>query len=125
MGRTQGTFVLDAQQEILGMTSAGRRYPAILSTKLISIFDVSIIVQNTVATIELQTGDFHRLIEILPPSGGVATDVDDILKVGGLPITKVEGVIRIERSRLIEEKRLRSFFYLARANIQAKLVRTE
>jgi hypothetical protein len=94
--QTGCTFVLDAQQEILEVTSAGPNYPATLSAKLISIFDVNAIGRNAEATVELQTGDFHLLIEILPPSGGVAADVDDILTYGGLPITKVEGVIRID-----------------------------
>ena len=88
--------MLDAQQEVLEVTSAGPNYPATLSAKLISIFDVNAIGRNAEATVELQTGDFHLLIEILPPSGGVAADVDDILTFGGLPIMKVEGVIRID-----------------------------
>jgi len=71
--QTGCTFVLDAQQEILEVTSAGPNYPATLSAKLISIFDVNAIGRNAEATVELQTGDFHLLIEILPPSGGVAS----------------------------------------------------
>ncbi len=88
--------MLDAQQEILEVTSAGRGYPATLSIKLISIFDVNAVVRNTGAAVELQTGDGHLLIEILPLLRGAATDVDDILLYGGLPITKVKGLIRIE-----------------------------
>lgn|GEM_PF-2047141 len=88
--------MLDAQQEILEVTGTGRGYPATLSINLISIFDVNAVVRNTGAAVELQTGDSHLLIEILPLLRGAATDVDDILLYGGLPITKVKGLIRIE-----------------------------
>jgi len=88
--------VLDAQQEILEVTGTGRGYPATLSINLISIFDVNAVVRNTGAAVELQTGDSHLLIEILPLLRGAATEVDDILLYGGLPITKVKGLIRIE-----------------------------
>jgi hypothetical protein len=80
----------------LGSDERRRGYPATLSIKLISIFDVNAVVRNTGAAVELQTGDSHLLIEILPPLRGVATDADDILMYGGLPITKVTGLIRIE-----------------------------
>jgi hypothetical protein len=36
------------------------------------------------------------MIEVLPAAGGSASDVDDILTYGGLPITKVEGIIKID-----------------------------
>ena len=88
--------MLDAQQEILEVTGTGRGYHATLSINLISIFDVNAVVRNTGAAVELQTGDSHLLIEILPLLRGAATDVDDILLYGGLPITKVKGLIRIE-----------------------------
>ena len=88
--------MLDAQQEILEVTGTGRGYPATLSIKLISIFDVNAVARNTGAAVELQTGDSHLLIEILPLLQGAATEVDDILLYGGLPITKVKGLIRIE-----------------------------
>lgn len=88
--------MLDAQQEILEVTGTGRGYPATLSINLISIFDVNAVVRNTGAAVELQTGDSHLLIEILPLLQGAATEVDDILLYGGLPITKVKGLIRIE-----------------------------
>ena len=88
--------MLDAQQEILEVTGTGRGYPATLSINLISIFDVNAVVRNTGAAVELQTGDSHLLIEILPLLRGAATDVDDVLLYGGLPITKVKGLIRIE-----------------------------
>ena len=88
--------MLDAQQEILEVTGTGRGYPATLSINLISIFDVNAVVRNTGAAVELQTGDSHLLIEILPLLRGAATEVDDILLYGGLPITKVKGLIRIE-----------------------------
>ena len=88
--------MLDAQQEILEVTCTGRGYPATLSINLISIFDVNAVVRNTGAAVELQTGDSHLLIEILPLLQGAATEVDDILLYGGLPITKVKGLIRIE-----------------------------
>ena len=88
--------MLDAQQEILEVTGTGRGYPATLSINLISIFDVNAVVRNTGAGVELLTGDSHLLIEILPLLRGAATDVDAILLYGGLPITKVKGLIRIE-----------------------------
>ena len=88
--------MLDAQQEILEVTGTGRGYPATLSINLISIFDVNAVVRNTGAAVELQTGDSHLMIEILPLLRGAATDVDDIMLYGGLPITKVKGLIRIE-----------------------------
>ena len=88
--------MLDAQQEILEVTGTGRGYPATLSINLISIFDVNAVVRNTGAAVELQTGDSHLLIEILPLLRGAATEVDDILMYGGLPITKVKGLIRID-----------------------------
>ena len=94
--QTGCTFTLASTEEILEVASQGATYPPTLSAKLISLFDLNLAGRNAETTVELQKGDFHLMIEVLPAAGGSASDVDDILTYGGLPITKVEGIIKID-----------------------------
>ena len=79
------TFTLASTEEILEVASQGATYPPTLSAKLISLFDLNLAGRNAETTVELQKGDFHLMIEVLPAAGGSASDVDDILTYGGLP----------------------------------------
>ena len=94
--QTGCTFTLASTEEILEVASQGATYPPTLSAKLISLFDLNLAGRNAETTVKLQKGDFHLMIEVLPAAGGSASDVDDILTYGGLPITKVEGIIKID-----------------------------
>ena len=94
--QTECTFTLASTEEILEVASQGATYPPTLSAKLISLFDLNLAGRNAETTVKLQKGDFHLMIEVLPAAGGSASDVDDILTYGGLPITKVEGIIKID-----------------------------
>ncbi len=79
-------FTLASTEEILEVQAQGATYPPTLSAKLISLFDLNLAGRNAETTVELQKGDFHLMIEVLPAAGGSASDVDDILTYGGVPI---------------------------------------
>jgi len=90
------TFSLASTGDVLRLQDDRPNYPPTMSAELIALFDLNAVGRNSEATVELQTGDFHLMIEILPEGTNNASTVAGILTYGGLPVQKVEGIIKIK-----------------------------
>jgi len=90
------TFSLASYGDVLRLEDDRPNYPPTMSAELIALFDLNAVGRNSEATFELQAGDFHLLIEILPEGDNTPITVDGILTYGGLPVQQVEGIIKIK-----------------------------
>ena len=97
--QTGCTFTLESTAETLDISLPGI-YPPTLSAKLVSLFDLNLAGRNSEVTVELQSGKFDLVIEVLAAGTELGDEapatVDNILTYGGVPINKVEGTIIIE-----------------------------